>query len=94
LRKKGTFFTADKIYPLKSIKNIRKSIDQEQSSLVDKTTFRRSVNHKVFVRQVFGEILTEYQYDTIRVFNGLDKLEKEELITELLKWQEKFKTTH
>jgi hypothetical protein len=92
LRKKGTFFTSDKVYPLASIKNIRKAVDEEQLSSVEKVKFRISINNKVFLRQVFGEILFEYQYNTIRVFNDLNNQEKEELIAELLKRQEKLKT--
>ena len=91
LKKRGTFFTSDKVYDLKSIKNIRKASDEEQLSPVEKVKLRLSISNKVFLRQVFGEILFEYQYSTIRVFNDLNNREKEELITELLKWQAKFK---
>jgi hypothetical protein len=89
LRKRGTFFTSDKVYPIKSIKNIRKAVDEEQLSPTEKMVFRISIFKKVFIRQVFGEVLFEYQYNAIRVFNDLEDQEKEELIAELLKWQKK-----
>lgn len=89
LRKRGTFFTSDKIYPIKSIKKIRKAVDENQLSDIEKVKYKISIFQKMFYRQVFGEILFEYQYDTIRVFNDLEDQEKEELIAELLKWQEK-----
>lgn len=88
LRKRGTFFTSDKVYPLKSIKNIRKAVDEEQLLPVERVRLRLSIFRKVFLRQIFGEILFEYQYNTIRVFNDLDNEDKEKLIAELLKCQE------
>ena len=83
-----TFFTSDKVYPLKSIKNIRKAVDEEQLLPVERVRLRLSIFRKVFLRQIFGEILFEYQYNTIRVFNDLDNEDKEKLIAELLKCQE------
>jgi hypothetical protein len=94
LRKRGTFFTSNKLYPIKSIKNIRKAVQEDQFSDIEKVKFRISIGKKVFYRQVFGEVLFEYQYNTIRVFNDLEDQEKEELIAELLKWQERSSTSN
>ena len=87
LRKRGTFFTSDKVYPLKSITNIRKAVDEDQLSPVEAVVLRMSIFKKVLLRQIYGEILFEYQYNTIGVFNDLDDDEKEKLIAELLKQQ-------
>jgi hypothetical protein len=88
LKKRGTFFTTDKVYSFKSIKNLRKAVDEDQLSPVEKVVFTLSIFQKIFYRQVLGEVLFDYQYDTIRVFNDLTNDEKEKLIKAILVWQE------
>lgn len=89
LSKKGTFFTFDKTYPLESIKNIRRAIDESQLSSIEKIVNRASIFRKAFLVQIFGEVLFDYQYNVVKIFNDMDDNEKEQLIDELLKFQQK-----
>jgi hypothetical protein len=85
LTKRGTFFTRTKTYDLNRVKNIRQAIDEDQLSLFQKIKNNIALNQKVLLRHVIGQILFEYQYDTIKVFNDLDSDEKNELISEMIK---------
>jgi hypothetical protein len=60
LRKKGTFFTKNKVYPVKLISNIRKSVDESKLLPVQLIVARLSGFRKVFLTQVFGEILFDF----------------------------------
>jgi hypothetical protein len=85
LSKKGTFLTKDKVYDLDSISNIRSAYYEESLSAFDKTQLNISLNRKIFLRHIVGEILFDYKYDKVRVFNDLTDDEKKELIAEIIK---------
>lgn len=83
LRKKGTFFTKDKVYELNSVKNVRQAVDEDNLSLIGKIQLNISLNKKVLWRQTIGQVLFDYKYDQIKVFNDLNTEEKEQLTLEI-----------
>ena len=83
LYKKGTFFTKPKIYALEKVQNIRPAFDEDNQTLFDKIQRNISVNRKVIFGHVFGQILFDYNGNTIKVFNDLDKTERLKLIDEV-----------
>jgi hypothetical protein len=85
LYKKGTFLTKPKIFNLEKVQNIRQAFDEDNQTLFDKIQKNISVNRKVIFGHTFGQILFDYEGNTIKVFNDLYKAERLKLIDEINK---------
>jgi len=85
LYKKGTFLTKPKIFDLEKVQNIRQAFDEDNQTLFDKIQNNISVNRKVIFGHIFGQILFDYNGNTIKVFSDLKKVERLKLIDEIYK---------
>ena len=85
LTKKGTFFTSPKTYDLDKISNIRQYIDEDKLSTFEKTKMNISLTRKILFNHTLGQILFDYFGKTIKVFNDLEKTEREFVINEITK---------
>jgi hypothetical protein len=83
ITKKGTFFTEPKTYSFDKVENIRQAFDEDNLSLFDKTLQNIGVNRKVIFGHIYGQILFDYNQQTIKVFCDLDKYERLKLIEEM-----------
>lgn len=87
LYKKGTFLTKPKIFDLEKVLNIRQAFNEDNQTLFDKIQKNINVNRKVIFGHTFGQILFDYNGNTIKIFNDLDKEERLKLIDEINKWK-------
>jgi hypothetical protein len=93
ISKSGTFWTKDKIFKKSEIKNIR---DKFQDDNYNKTPFeflneyRNSIKeyNRGMIYLTIGEVLFDYKYSKVRVFNWLNKNERQILIVEMKKYLE------
>ena len=85
LTKKGTFLTTAKSYSLDFVTNIREAFDENSLTQIEKIQLNITLNRKVLFRQIIGQVLFEYKGKTIRVFNDLDKKQRDNLIEEMIK---------
>ena len=83
LTKKGTFLTKPKVYSLDLVKNLRVGIDEDSMTLFEKIQSNIGINRKVIFGHILGQILFDYNGQTIKIFNDLDKNERQELLTEI-----------
>ena len=73
LTKKGTFFTKPKTFLVDKVENIRQAFDEDNLSLFDKIQQNMGVNRKVIFGHIYGQIIFDYNRQTIKVFSDLDK---------------------
>lgn len=85
LTKKGTFFTKPKTYSFDKVENIRQAFDEDSLSLFDKIQQNIGVNRKVIFEHIYGQIIFDYNRQTIKVFSDLDKNDRLILIDEMNK---------
>jgi hypothetical protein len=85
LYKKGTFLTKPKIFDLEKVQNIRQAFDEDNQTLFDKIQNNISVNRKVIFGHIFGQIIFDYNGNTIKIFSDLEKPERLKLIDEIKK---------
>jgi hypothetical protein len=85
LHKKGTFLTKPKTFDLENVQNVRQAFDEDSQTLIDKIKKNLNVNRKVIFGHIYGQILFDYNGNTIKVFNDLDKVERLKLIDEINK---------
>lgn len=83
LTKKGTFLTKPKVYSLDLVKNLRVGIDKDKMTIFEKIKSNIGVNRKVIFGHILGQILFDYKGQTIKIFNDLNKNERQELLTEI-----------
>lgn len=90
ISKIGTFWTNDKIFKKSDVKNLR---DKSEDEIYIKTQFeffneyRNSIreHQRVMLYLTVGEILFDYKFSKIRVFNWLNQNERKILIDEMRK---------
>ena len=85
LCKKGIFLTKPKKYSLDNVENIRQSFDEDALSLFDKIQQNVRLNRKVIFGHINGQVLFDYNGQTVKIFCDLDKTERLELINEIIK---------
>lgn len=85
LTKKGTFFTKPKTYSFDKVENIRQAFDEDNLSLFDKIQKDIVVNRKVIFGHIYGQVLFDYNQQTVKIFCDLDKDERLKLIDEMNK---------
>lgn len=83
LTKKGVFFTKPKAYLFDRVENIREAFEKDNLSLSDKIQNSIGVNRKVIFGHIYGQVLFDYNRQTIKVFCDLNKPERTELIHEM-----------
>ena len=91
LTKNGTFFTTSKSYTFDKVENIRQAFDEDSLSLFDKIQKNIDVNRKVIFEHIYGQVLFDYNQQTVKIFCDLDKDERLKLIDEMNKRK---KTSH
>lgn len=90
ISKIGTFWTSDKIFKKSEIKNLR---DKFEDNTYNKTPFdffneyRNSIKElqRSMLYLTIGEILFDYKFSKIRVFNWLNENERKILLNEIKK---------
>lgn len=85
LTKNGTFFTKPKSYTFDKVENIRQAFDEDSLSLFDKIQENIGVNRKVIFGHIYGQVLFDYNQQTVKIFCDLDKDERLKLIDEMNK---------
>ena len=85
LYKKGTFLTKPKIFDLEKVQSIRQGFNEDNQTLFDKIQNSISVNRRVIFGHIFGQILFDYNGNTIKIFSDLEKAERLKLIDEIYK---------
>lgn len=85
LTKKGIFFTKPKPYSFDKVENIRQAFDEDNISLIDKIQKNLAVNRKVIFGHIYGQVLFDYNQQTVKIFCDLDKDERIKLIDEMNK---------
>ncbi|MDN3585106.1 hypothetical protein QWY86_00385 [Pedobacter aquatilis] len=85
LTKNGTFFTKPKSYTFDKVENIRQAFDEDSLSLFDKIQKNIGVNRKVIFGHIYGQVLFDYNQQTVKIFCDLDKDERLKLIDEMKK---------
>lgn len=85
LTKNGTFFTKPKSYTFDKVENIRQAFDEDNLSLFDKIQKNIGVNRKVIFGHIYGQVLFDYNQQTVKIFCDLDKDERQKLIDEMNK---------
>ncbi|MFN6176632.1 MAG: hypothetical protein ACK46G_03760 [Flavobacteriales bacterium] len=85
LIKKGTFLTKPNSYSFDKVENIRQAFDEDNLSLFDKIQKNISVNRKVIFGHIYGQVLFDYNQQTVKIFCDLDKNERLKLIDEMNK---------
>ncbi len=85
LTKNGTFFTKPKSYTFDKVENIRQAFDEDSLSLFDKIQKNIGVNRKVIFGHIYGQVLFDYNQQTVKIFFDLDKDERLKLIDEMNK---------
>lgn len=85
LTKKGTFFTRPKTYSFDKVENIRQAFDEDNLSLSDKIQQNIVANRKVTFGHIYGQVLFDYNQQTVKIFCDLDKDERLKLIDEINK---------
>ena len=85
LSKRGTFLTKPKMYSFDNVENIRQAFNEDNLTLLDKIQRSIGVNRKVIFGHIYGQVLFDYNRQTIKVFCDLDKNERLKLIDEMNK---------
>lgn len=90
ITKSGSFWIKDKIFETNEIRNIRDKFEDEMYSKVRSKWFKEYINYikenqRVMLNFTIGEILFDYKFSKIRVFNCLNEDERKTLIEELKK---------
>ncbi|MFV5698086.1 hypothetical protein ACM55H_06915 [Flavobacterium sp. ZT3R17] len=94
ITKSGSFWIKDKIFEKKEIKNIRDKFEDELYSKDRSKWFNENMNsikenQRIMLCFTIGEILFDYKFSKIKVFNCLNESERKVLIDELKKQIEK-----
>ena len=94
ISKTGTFWIKDKIYRKKEIKNIRDKFNDEIYSKDRPKWYNEKMNsikenQRLMLYFTIGEILFDYKFSKIKVFNCLNENERKTLIDEMKKQIEK-----
>ena len=85
---KGTFLSKSKTYSLNLVTNIRQETEEKKESLNDEIKHNIKMTSKIMFRQTFGQLLFDYNGKSVKVFNDLDKKERNILIQEIASWRQ------
>src|SRR5690606_187271 len=86
LKKEGIYFSKPRHFNLMDIRNVRINEKLSPNTIHEKIILNIDLASKILYTQVLGEILFDYHGEKVKLFNNLELLEKEEIITELNKF--------
>jgi hypothetical protein len=84
LMKRGTFFTRPKTFSLASITNVRQTVDEDSLSLFDKILNTYSLYRRILFGHIIGQVLFDYNGETINVFNDMNENDKAKLVNGIM----------